>query len=154
MGKDFKKQAKTIKDQGKEQTKTIIEQEEKQIKAIESNKGVDNEAHKIFDELSHEIMKQIKDLSRQIDLNNLTFYFKNKSISLINFIGFKAPLHLYRDIFGGNIELAKAENYQKQFKLNLNEIAKENPKKKSENQTKTIENIKNLYEPIEKVFIF
>ena len=99
-------------------------------------------------------MKQIKDLSRQIDLNNLTFYFKNKSISLINFIGFKTPLHLYRDIFGGNIELAKAENYQKQFKLNLNEIAKENPKKKSENQTKTIENIKNLYEPIEKVFIF
>ena len=29
LGKDFKKQANTIKDQRKEQTKTIIEQEEK-----------------------------------------------------------------------------------------------------------------------------
>ena len=74
-------------------------------------------------------MIEIKDLSRQINLNNLTFYFKDKRISPINFIGFKAPLHFYRDIFDGDIELAKAEKNQKQFKLNLNEIIKGNPKK-------------------------
>ena len=58
-------------------------------------------------------MAEIKDLSKQIDLNNLTYYFKDKSISPINFIGFRGPLHLYRDIFDGNIELAKAEKDQK-----------------------------------------
>ena len=81
-------------------------------------------------------MNEIKDSSKQIDLNNLTCYFKNKSISPINVIGFKVPLHLYGDIFDGNIELAKAEEDQKQFKLDLNEIKKENPKKTSEDQIK------------------
>ena len=93
-------------------------QNQGEIKAIESNKGVDNKSHKIFDELSDERMTEIKDFRRQIDLNNLTYYFKGKSISPINFIGFKAPLRLYRDIFSGNIELAKAEEDQK--KLNQN----------------------------------
>ena len=96
-------------------------------------------------------MSEIKDLSRQIDLNNLTYYFKNKSISPINFIGFKAPLHLYRDIFISNIELAKSEEDQKPFKLYLNEITKGNPKKKIEDQIKTIENINNLYKLRKKV---
>ena len=65
-------------------------------------------------------MSEIKDLSRQIDLNNLTYYFKNKNTSPINFISFKAPLHLDKDIFDGNIELAKPEADQEQFKLDLN----------------------------------
>ena len=65
-------------------------------------------------------MIEIKDLRRQIDLNNLTYYFKGKSISLINVIGFKAPSHFCRDIFDGSIELAKAEKDKKQFKLDSN----------------------------------
>ena len=77
-------------------------------------------------------MSSIKDLSNQIDLSNLTYYFKKKSISPINFIGFKSPLNLYKDICGGNIELAKAEEDQEQFKLDLNEIARRNPKKKNQ----------------------
>ena len=81
-------------------------------------------------------MSEIKNLTRQIDLNNSTYYFKDKSIIPINFIGFKSPLHLYRDIFDGNIELAKAEEDQKQFKLDLNKIKKGNPKKTSEDQIK------------------
>ena len=60
-------------------------------------------------------------------------------------------MHLYRDILNGNIKLAKAEEYQEQFKSNLNEITRGNHKKKSANQMKTIENIKNLYESREKV---
>ena len=90
-------------------------------------------------------MSEIKDLSRQIDLNYLTYYFKSKSISLINFIGFKVPLHLYRDRLNGNAKLAEVEKEQKQFKTELNEKTRGNPKKKSEDQIKTIENIKNLY---------
>ena len=88
-------------------------------------------------------MSETNNLSRQIDLNNLTYYFKDKIISPINFIGFKAPLHLYRDIRDGNIKLAKAKEDQNQFKLTLNEITRGNPKK-TEGHIKTIENIKNL----------
>ena len=63
-------------------------------------------------------MSEIKDLRRKIELNNLTYYFKSTSIFPINFIGFRAPLHLFRDIFTGNIE--KAEEYKKKFKSDLN----------------------------------
>ena len=44
----------------------------------------------------------------------------------------------------------KQEEGQKQFKLDLNEITKGN-RKKSEDQIKTIKNIKNLYKSREKV---
>ena len=54
-----------------------------------------------------------KDLNKQIDHNNLAYNFMDKRISSINFIGFKVSLHLYRDIFNGNIELSKAEEHQK-----------------------------------------
>ena len=96
-------------------------------------------------------MSEIKYLSRQIDFDNLTYYLKSKNISPINFIGFKATLHLYRDIFDGNIKLAKAEEDQKKFKSDLNAITWENTKKKSADQIKTIENIKNLSKSRQKV---
>ena len=149
MGKAFEKQTKAIENQGEKQVKAI--QNQGQIKAIESNKGVDNESNKIFDELSDERLSETKYLSRQIDFDNLTYYFKRKNISPINFIGFKAPLHLYRDIFDGNIKLAKAEEDKKKFKSDLNAITWENTKKKSADQIKTIENIKNLSKSRQKV---
>ena len=73
-------------------------------------------SHKVFDELSYEKMSEIKDLRRKIELNILTYYFKSKSIIPINFIDFRAPLHLFRDIFTGNIKPEKAEEYKKKFK--------------------------------------
>ena len=60
-------------------------------------------------------------------------------------------MHLYRDIFDGNIKLAKAEEDQKQFKSDLNEMTRGNTQKKSVDQIKTIENIKNLYKSRQKV---
>ena len=69
-------------------------------------------------------MSEIKDLSRQIYFNDVTCCFKGKSIIPINFIGFKDPLHFYRDIFNGTIELAKTEEDQKQFRVDLNEITR------------------------------
>ena len=45
----------------------------------------------------------------------------------------------------------KAEEDQKQFKLDLIEITRENPRKKSEGQLNAIENIKTLYESRKKV---
>ena len=135
----------------KEKIKVKVIQNQVQIKIIESNKGVDNKSSKISDGFSYERIIEIKYLSKQIDHNNLTYYFKDKSNSPINFIGFKAPLHLYRDIFDGNIILAKAEEDQKQFKSDLNEMTRGNTQKKSVDQIKTIENIKNLYKSRQKV---
>ena len=59
LGKVFEKQIKTIEDQGRKQINVIRNQG--QIKTIKSNKGVDSE---FFEELSHERMHEIKDLSR------------------------------------------------------------------------------------------
>ena len=57
-------------------------------------------------------MGEVIGLSRQIDFNNLTYYFKSKIINPINFVSFKDPLHLYKDIFNGNIKPAKREEAQ------------------------------------------
>ena len=107
LGKALEKQVKTIEDQGEKQVKATKNQG--QIKIIKSNKGFDNESHKSFDKLSQERMSEIKHLSRQTDLNNLTYYFKVKSISSINFVSFKASLHLYKDIFDVKIKLTEVE---------------------------------------------
>ena len=135
----------------KEKIKVKLIQNQVQIKIIESNKGVDNKSRKISDGFSNERMIEIKYLSKQIDHNNLTYYFKDKSNSPINFIGFKAPLHLNRNISNGKIELTKAEEDQEQFKSDLNKITRGNRKKKKKHQIKTIKNIKNLYELRKKV---
>ena len=91
LGKVFEKQIETIKDQEKKQVEAIKEHG-KQL--VNSDKDIHNKSHKIFDELSYERMSKINDLSRQINFNNLIYHFKDKSISPINFIGFKASLHL------------------------------------------------------------
>ena len=41
-------------------------------------------------------MDEIKDLSRQINFNNLIYYFKSKDIAPINFIGFKGHYYVFR----------------------------------------------------------
>ena len=60
---------------------------------------------------------------KQIDFNNLTYYFKDQNIAPINFI-------------------------------NLNEIARENPKTKSKHHVDTIKNINNIYESREEIIKF
>ena len=105
----------------------------------------------MFDKLSYERMSEKKYLSKQIDFNNLIYYFKNENISSVNFIDFKDLLHLYKDVFNGDITLTKAEQDQNQFKLYFNDIITGNPNKKSKDQLDAMKNIKNLYESREKV---
>ena len=45
-------------------------------------------------------MGKIQNLSKQINFNNLIYYFKNESGPKI-FIGFKGPLHFYKSIKDG-----------------------------------------------------
>ena len=40
-------------------------------------------------------MGEIYSMSKQIDFNDLIYYFKGKGITPINFIDFKGPLHTY-----------------------------------------------------------
>ena len=44
-----------------------------------------------------------KKISKEIDLNNLTYDFKSSNIALINFIRFRGLLHILKEIKNGNI---------------------------------------------------
>ena len=72
------------------------------MQVIKDNKSDDNEKllkyKEIFDELSNERMDEIRNIVEQVDFNNLTYYFKGKDISPINFIGFRGPMHIYNNI--------------------------------------------------------
>ena len=89
----------------------------------------------IYADIVHKRMEEIQDLSKQIDIDNLTYHYEGKNDPK-NFIGFKGPLSFYGSIKEGNITLEKAEEQQKESKLELNEIVKGS--KKSENQKSVI----------------
>ena len=44
-------------------------------------------------------------MSEEIDFNDLTNSFKDSSMTLINFIAFRGPMHIYNDRKNGNIWL-------------------------------------------------
>ena len=69
-------------------------------------------------------------MSKQIDFNNLTNYFKIIHFAPMNFISFKGPLNTYENINNGNISIKEANEIQNKFKLNLNETARGKPKTK------------------------
>ena len=53
-------------------------------------------------------MKEIQDLSKQIDFNNLTYHYKGKILSK-NIMAFKGPLNFHNTIREGYMTLEKAE---------------------------------------------
>ena len=116
MGKAFEKQRKKIEDQGKKQIKQFKEHRKEIVKSNkDAGKDVDKNSKsykkledKIFDDLSYERMGEIRDLGRQINFNNLTYYFKSKDIAPIHFIDFKGPLNLDKNIFSGDTSIEKA----------------------------------------------
>ena len=62
---------------------------------------------KSFKEFSIERVGEIQDLSKQIDFNNLIYYFKSKDGCPIHLISFKGPLGFYRNILDGHTTLEK-----------------------------------------------
>ena len=54
-------------------------------------------------------MIERQNLSRKINLNNLTYYFKSNSISSINFISFKGPFRFYKNKLEGNKTIEDTE---------------------------------------------
>ena len=68
----------------------------KELEANKGNKSDDKEKllkyREIFNELPNEGIGEIYNISKQ------TYYFKDKSISPINFVGFRDPIHIYNNI--------------------------------------------------------
>ena len=113
LGKAFEKQAKTIEGQGEKQVEAIKEHGKESVKSNEdvykNNTLHENQDDGIFDKLSNKRIGNIYNLSKQINFNNLTYYFNSKGSSLISFIGFKGPLNLYKNIHNGDITIKDAE---------------------------------------------
>ena len=125
LGKAFEKQIKTIEDQRKKQVKAL---EYLKPKKLEANKDKSDDTEmpsmnkEIFNKLSRERIGEIYNISKEIDFNNLTCYFKSLDIAPIKFIGFRGSLNICEDIKYGNVLIEKMEKEQEQLKSKLNEI--------------------------------
>ena len=60
-------------------------------------------------------MDETQNLSKQVDFNNLIYYFKGEGDSKI-FVRFKDPLTFYKNIKDGYTTLEKAEEKQKKIR--------------------------------------
>ena len=148
LGKAFEKQRETIEDQSKKQVDALENLKPKAIKS-ESN---DNKptTKEIYNKILEERMDKILEMSKEIDYNNLVYYFKGPTHP-INFAIFGGPMYTYGQLKNGHISLQQVEKQQKDFKKELNEITLGNPKHKSSSQLYVIENVKNLYNSRQKI---
>ena len=109
LKKAFEKQIKTIGDQGKKQVDALENLKPKGQKAIEDNSDEKLSMEKeTYNRLLGERMNEIQEISKETDLNNLTYYFKTSDISLINFIKFDGPFGFSKEIKNGNVSLKKS----------------------------------------------
>ena len=77
FGKAFKKQTRIIVEQGREQNEAIEVHGKQLLKSSSEKESL--LLFEIFSEFSNERIKKIQYLSKQIDFNNLAYYFKGKS---------------------------------------------------------------------------
>ena len=146
LGKAFEKQTKTIEDQREKQINVL-----KSLESLKPKEVKPEETKPIgYDYCYIDKMAEIRNLSKQIDFNDLTYVYKGDSAPT-NFIGFKAPLHLFKSIYNDDIALEDVEKERKEFKSDIGRIKQGNPKNKSKEQSKVIDNVTNLYESREKV---
>ena len=61
-------------------------------------------------------MGKIYNISKKIDFNNVTYEYKDKGLTPINFVGFRGLLNIYENTKNGNKSIAK----EKKIKDNLN----------------------------------
>ena len=71
-------------------------------------------------------LSEIREIINEIGYNDLTYNFKTKGSDPINFIKFKGPFGLFREIRDGNISLTKAEENQEDFKKELGQVTSGN----------------------------
>ena len=104
--KAFEKQTKTVEDQGRKQVHALKTLKPKELEALSSDLlylTINLMIMRSFQNiktffLSNERIGKIYNISKEIDFKNLVYYFKNKDITPINFIGFRGPMHIYNNI--------------------------------------------------------
>ena len=138
MGRAFEKQIKTIEDQGKKQIDALADLKPKEIKPRETKP---NKCGDYFIDGSAKIRESYK----PIDFNDLTYNFKDLRIPSVGFIKFKGPLHIFESMHNGDIPLEYIEKEQIELKNDLGRIKQGESRDKSDEQKKTTDNIKNLY---------
>ena len=131
LGKAFQKQTKTIKDQGKKQVDALADLKSKEIKPRETKPYE-------YDDYFLNRLAKIRESHEPIDFNNLKYYFKSPNISPVTFIDFKAPLHIFKSIYNGDVTLEDIEKEQIKLKSGLGHIKQKSPKNRSREQEKTI----------------
>ena len=77
LGKVLEKQTRIIVEQGREQNEAIEVHGKQLLKSSSEKESL--LLFEIFSEFSNERIKKIQYLSKQIDFNNLAYYFKGKS---------------------------------------------------------------------------
>ena len=154
LGKSFEKQTKTIEDQGEKQVDALKNLKPKeQTKAIMYKSDDDDNTpiiKKMYDKILGERKDEILKMSSEIDYENLVYDFKGQTPS-INFSVFGGPMYTYNHLKNVDKTLQQVEKEQEDFKTNLNEITSGNLKHKSEKQSHTIKNFKNLYNSRQKI---
>ena len=121
LGKAFKKQTKTIEDQGKKQVKAI--QDNKQLVNIDINKDDDykdklllSKEREIFKDIYYKRLDKIEEMNNEIDYDDLDYVILNKNMEY-NFSIEKDPISLLNDIKKGEISLEQAKDRQKKLSI-------------------------------------
>ena len=95
---------------------------------------------------------KIRESFQPVDFYHVIYDFKDLKIPSVSFSKFKGPLHTSsKSIYKGYITLEYVEKEQEELKAELGRIKQGDPRNKSPEQKKTINNIKNLYNSREKV---
>ena len=69
----------------------------------------------------------------------------------VGFIKFNGPLHIFKSIYNGDKIIENIEKVQIELKKDKGRIKQGDPRDKSEDQKKTVDSIKNLYNSREEV---
>ena len=113
LGEAFEKQTKAIKDHGKKQVEAL-----ENLKPIERSKAkTDGESleqkEEIYNKLLDKKLDEIQELNKNIDYKYLNYIFTTNASGSINFIRYKGPFSLFKNIRDGDISLEMAEEDQK-----------------------------------------
>ena len=87
-----------------------------------TNKGDDHKDNykEVFEELVKEKFDEIKELTNEINQNELIYYFKGNTARR-RFSDFNNGIELFEKVKSGKIKLKEAKKLQNVFKSNLNE---------------------------------
>ena len=112
-----------------------------------------NEQKRVFNRLAEENSYKFHDLKEKKNPNNLVYEFKTEG-SPKDFSNYQNPIDLFINFRDGNVSPREVLRNQKEFKSDLGEIKKGNPKSKSKYQISVIQNVQNFFDLREKIINF